>query len=95
MTIHQKVALEHFHDVVTGAQREIRLTADAVHEGDTVVLEEWAPHTQEYTGRKIETVVIAVRLPSATANKATPERPEKKSQLIQFEPKVSKYTPAS
>jgi len=83
MTINQKIEQEYFDHIIAGEKREIRLTTGAVHEGDTVILEEWDPHAQEYTGRKIEALVTAVR----------PK--EERSQLVQFEPKESKYTPAS
>lgn len=95
MTINQKVEQEYFDHIIAGEKREIRLAADPIHEGDTVILEEWDPHTQEYTGRKIETLVTAVRPRPATNGRIAVERTEETSQLIQFEPKESKYTPAS
>jgi len=95
MTINQKIEQEYFDHIVAGEKREIRLAADAVREGDTVILEEWDPHTQEYTGRKIETLVTAVRPQVATNGRTALERTEERSQLVQFEPKESKYTPAS
>lgn len=95
MTINQKVEQEYFDHIVAGEKREIRLAADAVHEGDTVIFEEWDPHTQAYTGRKIETAVTAVRPVSSTPHSKGREHTETGSQLIQFEPKGSKYTPAS
>ena len=95
MTINEKVEQDYFEHIVAGEKREVRLTAEAVHEGDTVILEEWDSHTQEYTGRKLETVVTAVHSIAATTDQAASERGGKQSQLIQFEPKESKYTPAS
>lgn len=95
MTINQKIEQEYFDHIVTGEKREIRLADDAVREGDTVILEEWDPHAQEYTGRKVETLVTAVRSKAATTDGTAVKRTEERSQLVQFEPKESKYTPAS
>jgi hypothetical protein len=95
MTITQKVEQEYFDRIITGNKRDIRIAADAVHEGDTVILEEWDPHTQKYTDRKIETVVTAVHPIPAATDGTVQERDEEKLQLIQFEPKESKYTPSS
>jgi hypothetical protein len=95
MTITQKVEQEYFDRIITGDKRDIQIAADALHEGDTVILEEWDPHTQKYTDRKIEAVVTAVHPLPAAAEGAVQERDEEKLQLIQFEPKESKYTPAS
>ena len=95
MTITQKVEQEYFDRIVAGDKRDLRLADDAVHEGDTVIIEEWDPHAQEYTGRKIETVVTTVHPLPAAADWAVQERDGETLQLIQFEPKESKYTPAS
>jgi len=43
MTINQKIEQEYFDHIVAGEKREIRLAADAVREGDTVILEECTP----------------------------------------------------
>ena len=95
MTITQKIEQKYFDHIVAGEKREVRLTTDLVHEGDTVILEEWDPHAQEYTGRKLETVVTTVHSITTTADWAAPEHDGKQLQLIQFERKESKYTPAS
>ena len=95
MTLNQKIEKEYFDRIAAGDKRDLRLAGDAVHKGDTMILEEWDYDTQEYTGRKVETVVTAVRpIPPATdwaAEKGTGER----LQVVEFEPKQSKYTPAS
>jgi hypothetical protein len=95
MTITEKVEQEHFDHIVAGNRRDIRLTADAVHEGDTLILEEWDSDSDEYTGRKIETLVTAVSLLPTDAQRNTGEPTGEKLQMIQFELKESKYTPAS
>ena len=95
MTITEKVEQEYFDHLVAGNRRDIRLTADTLHEGDTLILEEWDSGADEYTGRKIETVVTAVSLLPTDAQRATQEHAEERLQLIQFELKESKYTPAS
>ena len=49
MTITQKVEQKYFDLIVAGKKREVRLTADTVHEDDTVILEEWeCPRTRIY-----------------------------------------------
>jgi hypothetical protein len=95
MTITEKVEQEYFDHIVAGNRRDIELTADAIHEGDTLILEEWDSGTGEYTGRKIETVVTTISPLPTDAQRATQENAGKKLQLIQFELKESKYTPAS
>ena len=95
MTITEKVEQEYFDHIVNDNRRDIRLAADAIHEGDTLILEEWDSGAGEYTDRKIETVVTAVSPLPTNAQRATQERAGKKLQLIQFEMKESKYTPAS
>jgi hypothetical protein len=95
MTITEKVEQEYFDHIVAGNRRDIRLATDAINEGDTLILEEWDSGTGKYTDRKIETVVTAVSPLSTDAQRATQEHAGKKLQLIQFELKESKYTPAS
>ncbi|MEW6610394.1 MAG: DUF3850 domain-containing protein [Patescibacteria group bacterium] len=56
--IHKKVWKEYFAEILTGRKRfELRLADFEVHEGDTLVLEEWDQETQTYTGRSKEVVV--------------------------------------
>jgi len=95
MTITEKVEQEYFDHIVAGNRRDIRLTVDAVHAGDTLILEEWDSDSDEYTGRKIETLVTAVSLLPTDAQRTTREPAGEKLQTIQFELKESKYTPAS
>jgi len=95
MTITEKVEQEYFDYIVAGNRRNIRLVTDAIHEGDTLILEEWDSVAGKYTDRKIETVVTAVSPLPTDAQRATQEHAGEKVQLIHFELKESKYTPAS
>jgi hypothetical protein len=95
MTITEKVEQKDFDRFAAGKRRSIKLTEGAAHEGDTMILEEWDIQAQAYTGRKIETLITAVRsLPSAAEWAATTNSDEQLQQ-VQFELKLSKYTPAS
>lgn len=59
--IKKKIWPEYFNAVASGKKKfELRLNDFEVHEGDTLVLEEWDPKTKEYTGRKIEKKVTFV-----------------------------------
>ena len=53
--IKKKVWPEYFELVRSGEKQfELRVADFDVKNGDTLILEEWDPKTQEYTGRKIE-----------------------------------------
>ena len=53
--IKKKIWPEYFEKVSAGEKRfELRVADFDVEEGDILVLEEWDPKTQNYTGRKIE-----------------------------------------
>lgn len=55
MKIEKKTWPEYFQLVLDGKKNfEIRLADFDVKEGDTLILKEWNPETQEYTGREIE-----------------------------------------
>ena len=59
--IKKKIWPEYFDAVSSGKKKyELRLNDFEVEEGDILVLEEWNPKTQEYTGRKIEKKVTYV-----------------------------------
>ena len=59
--IKKKIWPEYFEAVVLGKKKyELRLNDFEVNEGDILVLEEYNPHTKEYTGRKIEKKVTYV-----------------------------------
>ena len=94
MTINQRVENEQFDHIAAGEQRTLRFTEGSVHEGDTMILEEWDPHAQAYTGRKIETLITAVH-PLPIAAEWAIQGNEERLQLVHFEPKTSKYTPVS
>lgn len=60
-TIRKKVWPEYFEAIVAGKKNfELRLNDFAVNEGDTLLLEEWDPKTEAYTGRNIEKKVTYV-----------------------------------
>ncbi len=59
--IKKKIWPEYFEAVASGKKKfELRLNDFEVNEGDTLLLEEWDPKTQQYTGRKIEKQVTNV-----------------------------------
>ncbi|MBI2623465.1 MAG: DUF3850 domain-containing protein [Candidatus Liptonbacteria bacterium] len=54
-TIKKKIWPEYFDAVASGKKKfELRLNDLEVHEGDTLLLEEWDPKTKVYTGRTVE-----------------------------------------
>jgi ASC-1-like (ASCH) protein len=59
--IKKKIWPEYFELVSSGKKKfELRLNDFDVGEGDTLLLEEWDPKTNQYTGRKIEKKVSFV-----------------------------------
>jgi ASC-1-like (ASCH) protein len=59
--IKKKIWPEYFDAVASGKKKyELRLNDFEVEGGDILVLEEWNPEIQEYTGRKIEKKVTYV-----------------------------------
>ncbi len=61
-TITKKINPEFFGAVLSGKKKyELRLNDEEVQEGDTLVLKEWSPDTQEYTGREVTKTVIYTR----------------------------------
>ncbi len=60
--IKKKIWLGYFDAVASGKKKcELRLNDFEIHEGDTLLLEEWDEKKQEYTGRKTEKKVTDVR----------------------------------
>jgi len=60
-TIKKKILPEYFDAVFSGKKNyELRLNDFEINEGDLLVLEEWDPDVQNYTGRKIERQVTYV-----------------------------------
>ena len=52
---------EYFEAMFLGKKNyEFRLDDFEINEGDTLILEEWDPKTEQYTGRKIERKVTYV-----------------------------------
>jgi hypothetical protein len=59
--IKKKTWPDYFEKVLSGKKNyDLRLNDFEVNEGDTLVLEEWDPKTEEYTGRKMEKKVTYV-----------------------------------
>lgn len=57
----KKVWPEYFQKILDGKKTyELRLADWECNEGDILVLQEWDPETQEYTGREIEKEVTHV-----------------------------------
>lgn len=56
MAIIKKKIPPDFYNLVNSNKKnfELRLNDFEISEGDTIILEEWNPETNEYTGRKIE-----------------------------------------
>ena len=53
--IKKKIWPEFFELVKSGKKNfELRLADFDIKEGDTLILEEWNPKTEEYTGKKLE-----------------------------------------
>lgn len=51
----KKICPEYFEKIADGSKTfELRLADWKCEEGDILVLQEWNPKTQKYTGRKIE-----------------------------------------
>lgn len=58
MIIEKKTWPELFEDVRTGKKKfDLRVADFEVNVGDTLVLREWDPETQQYTGREIKKTV--------------------------------------
>jgi ribosomal protein S17 len=61
MKIKKKTWPELFQKILDGEKKfELRLADFKCEPGDTLVLEEWDPKTQKYTGRKLEKKVTYV-----------------------------------
>ena len=59
--IKKKIWPEYFEAIVSGKKKyELRLNDFVINEGDTLVLEEWDPKTQKYTGCEVEKRVTYV-----------------------------------
>ena len=59
--IKKKIWPEYFEVVVSGKKKyELRLNDFEINQGDVLVLEEWDPATNDYTGRTVEKNVTYV-----------------------------------
>lgn len=62
MTIEKKIQPEYFEAVASGKKKyELRLGDWECQEGDTLLLREWDPKTQNYTGREVTKKVDYVK----------------------------------
>ena len=63
MTLIKKKLWPEFFDPIASGKKtyELRLGDMEVAEGDTLLLQEWNPHTKQYTGREISKEVTYVR----------------------------------
>ncbi|PIR97891.1 MAG: hypothetical protein COT89_02355 [Candidatus Colwellbacteria bacterium CG10_big_fil_rev_8_21_14_0_10_42_22] len=51
----KKVWPQQFESLKSGKRKaDLRLAEFEPHEGDTMILQEWNPETQEYTGRELK-----------------------------------------
>ena len=59
--IRKKIWPEYFEAIVSAKKKyELRLDDFSVNEGDILMLEEWDPKTENYTGRKVKKTVTYV-----------------------------------
>ncbi|NTU66734.1 MAG: DUF3850 domain-containing protein [Candidatus Moranbacteria bacterium] len=86
--IHKKVLGEYFDKIISGKKKlELRLADFEINEGDTLVLEEWDKDKEEYTGRKVETIVT-YKIKTKDVDFWSKEEIDKYGfQIIQFEMK--------
>lgn len=83
--IKKKIWPETFELVNSGKKKfELRLADFDITEGDTLILEEWNPDTQQYTGRRIERKVEFVRKFRLDDYGQKKEIEEKGLYIIQF-----------
>lgn len=61
MKIEKKVWPEYFQKIVDGVKKyELRLADWECKPGDVLLLREWDPKTEKYTGRKVEKIVSSI-----------------------------------
>ncbi len=61
MKIEKKIWPEFFQRILSGGKTfELRLADFSCHKGDTLLLREWNPKTEQYTGRCLEKEVTSV-----------------------------------
>ena len=85
-TINKKVLREYFEKIISGKKKfELRLADFEVHEGDTLILEEWDKDKKEYTGRKVEIVATYILKTKDLTFWSSEEVQKYGFQIIQFE----------
>ena len=89
MKIEKKVWPEYFQKIVDGIKTyELRLADFEVSPGDALLLKEWDPETNEYTGREVKKEVSYV-LKTKDVNFWSQEDINKYGfQIIQFKEKI-------
>jgi len=61
MEVKKKVWPEYFQMILNGKKKfELRLADFEIKEGDTLILEEYDPETNTYTGRKIKKIAQSI-----------------------------------
>lgn len=88
MIVEKKIWPQYFDDVASGKKRfELRLGDFDIAEGDTLLLREWDPDKETYTGRQIETEVTNVLKTKDQTFWSKEEADRYGFQIIQIEPK--------
>jgi ASC-1-like (ASCH) protein len=86
-TIIKKINPESFNAIGSGNKKcELRLNDEEINEGDVLVLREWNPEKQEYTGRELsKTITFAQVLEINNLYWSEEEIREKGLRLMSFE----------
>jgi len=86
--IHKKVWREYFEQTLSGKKKlELRLADFDIHEGDTLVLEEWDKDKKEYTGRTVEVIATYILKTKGQTFWSAEDVEKYGFQIIQFEMK--------
>lgn len=86
MTVNRKLEKSLFEQITDEEKREIQVTECQVRPGDTLILEEWDQEINAATGRRLATVVTAVRPVEETPAGSIDEATEHGSLTVQFDP---------
>lgn len=88
MDIHKKVWPEFFEKILSDEKRfELRLADFEVKKGDTLILEEWNPETEQYTGRSVSVLVEYIVKTKGLPYWSLEEIAQYGYQIIQFSKK--------
>lgn len=87
MKIEKKVLPEFFQKIVSGEKNfDLRLADFDCKPGDTLVLKEYDPKTEQYTGKSVEKVITYVAKVDATKFYSKGDINEYGLQIISFRP---------